>query len=76
MARIVCQMKPLGQGKRGKGKEGKREENRWRKTERDTETHRQRDRERIASFSLRKRRFLDFHFYGSVGFLKRLHMGV
>lgn len=51
--------------KRGGERKGRREENRWRKTERDTETHRQRDREKVGSFSLRKKRFLDFHLYGS-----------
>lgn len=69
-------MKPLGQGKREgeRGREGGK--NRWRKTERDTQTHRQRDREKVGSFSLRKKRLLDFHLCGDACVLKRLHMGV
>lgn len=59
--------------KRGGERKGRREENRGRKTERDTETHRQRDREKVGSFSLRKKRF--FRFFTFLVF-KRLHMGV
>lgn len=67
-------MKPLGQGKR-EG-EGGREGGKKTDGERQKETHRQRDREKVGSFSLRKKRLLDFHLCGDACVLKRLHMGV